>query len=453
LNFVVAGSTNRRAIRWLQGQLPELVASGAISSENAQAIERHYKIAEGRSNLGFVLLAAVGSALIGAGIILLIAHNWDELNRASRSTIAFLPLIVVQVLGVFVLMCRNESQASRESVAVLNIAAVGATISLISQTYQLQGTFASFMCVWLLLSIPIVYIFRAAFGCVACIIGTVVWLVAESSWSFSKPAQLYFWLFLLALLPYVVLAFLRNRFGWQAAVLSICMLLASAVGLGFTAELTQANIGGIAFSGLFAGTYLLGMKLFRDASSQRLPPIALFGGIGVGVTVIVLSFQSRWQLGPAASWALSGANRGIGIAIQLFFPAAAILVLAWDLLGRKRIAFSLAAGVMPLVAVVAWLIANLASAGQGGHQAAYSAAAALVIDIFALVLGVELLARGVRANSLARANFGLLVIAALAVARFFDSDLSFVARGMGFIVVGAGFLIANVIFFRRKIAA
>jgi hypothetical protein len=59
LNPAVAGSTNRRAVRWLRGQLPELVAAGAISSENARAIERHYESVKGRTNFGFVILVKV----------------------------------------------------------------------------------------------------------------------------------------------------------------------------------------------------------------------------------------------------------------------------------------------------------------------------------------------------------------------------------------------------------
>ena len=35
----MANPINRRAVRWLRGQLPELVAAGAIRSENARAIE------------------------------------------------------------------------------------------------------------------------------------------------------------------------------------------------------------------------------------------------------------------------------------------------------------------------------------------------------------------------------------------------------------------------------
>ena len=55
------------------------------------------------------------------------------------------------------------------------------------------------------------------------------------------------------------------------------------------------------------------------------------------------------------------------------------------------------------------------------------------------------------ATFLAAGAVCLLVIAALAIARFFDSDLGFVTRGLGFIVVGAGFLVANVIFFKKRV--
>ena len=79
-------------------------------------------------------------------------------------------------------------------------------------------------------------------------------------------------------------------------------------------------------------------------------------------------------------------------------------------------------------------------------------AAILLLDAYALALGVELIARGLRAESITRANFGLLVIAALAVARFFDSDLTFVVRAVGFIVIGLGFLGTNLMLFRRRSA-
>src|SRR5437773_6949817 len=111
----MAGIRNRRAIRWLQSQLPELIASGVITSDAARAIDRHYQQDQPRSNFAFALLAALGSALVAAGIILLIAHNWDELSRATRTAIAFLPLLIAEALVVFTLMRRNESRPWREA--------------------------------------------------------------------------------------------------------------------------------------------------------------------------------------------------------------------------------------------------------------------------------------------------------------------------------------------------
>ena len=196
------GSINRGAVRWLRGQLPELVASDVITSESARTIELHYESTEPRSGLGFILLAIVGSALIGAGIILLIAHNWDQLNRATRSVIAFLPLITAQILCLFVLARRNESQAWRESVAIFDVAAVGTAIALISQTYQIQGSFADFMCIWLLLSIPIVYVLRTTVGAVAYLIGTVVWVFAKwGAWSMRYAKPNLFWFLGLLVIP------------------------------------------------------------------------------------------------------------------------------------------------------------------------------------------------------------------------------------------------------------
>lgn len=445
----MAGSTNRRAARWLRTQLPGLVAGGAITSENAAAIERYYGAEESASrNLGFVLLAIIGSALVASGIILLIAHNWDELSRPLRTFIAFLPLVAAQALAIFVLLRRDGSRPWRESVAIFDVAAVATAISLVSQTYQIQGSFADFMFVWLLLSLPIVYLFRTTVGAVVYIIGSVVWLCAETGWYHGQFEQFLFWLFLLAIVPYYVVLFRRDRFAGQTTALSIVLVAAIGIGLGYTAEYTRANVGTIAFAGFVTSVYLCGIEFFP--SEGRLSAVALLGGLGVGVVAIVLSFEELWHFGGTYSWTLQGGSRAIGIAIQLFFPITALAVLIWNYVRRNRVMFSIAAGTLPLVAVLAWIIASQAEAGQREIDNPYALASAAVLNVYALALGVELIARGIRANSMARANFGLLVIVALALARFFDSDLSFLGRGLGFIAVGVGFLVANVVLFKRR---
>jgi uncharacterized membrane protein len=442
LNLAMAGSTDRRAVRWLRGQLPELVAAGAISSENARAIERHYESVKPRANFGFVTLATVGAALVGAGIILLIAHNWDELSRATRTVIAFLPLLIAQALVVFVLMRRNESRPWREAVAIFDVAAVATAISLISQTYQIQGSFADFMRVWLLLSIPIVYLLRTTLGAVVYVIGTVVWLF--SRWGFfSREANpMLFWVLLLLVVPYFLIRFRNDRDSRETATLAIALTLASVFGLGATAEFAKADVGGIAFAGFFAAIYLCGIKFF-PRTDERLHIVALLGGIGIGITAIVLSFESTWHMRRDLAWGQHSAAANVALALELLFPIAALCLAAPDLF-RRRWQFSLTAAALPIIAAIAWGIANRCDC---------SFEASALLNAYALLLGIDFLARGIRTKSIARANFGLLLIAALAISRFFDSDLSFVTRGVGFIVVGAGFLIANILLFRKRATA
>jgi len=46
-------------------------------------------------------------------------------------------------------------------------------------------------------------------------------------------------------------------------------------------------------------------------------------------------------------------------------------------------------------------------------------------------------------NHLGILNFGMLIITALITARFFDTDFSFVFRGLLFVFVGLGFFAVN----------
>ena len=450
----MAGSTNRRGVRWLRGQLPELVAAGVISSENAGAIERHYSSVESRTNFGVVILASVGAALVGAGIILLIAHNWDDLSRAARIVIAFIPLLIAQALVVFTLMRRSESRPWREAVAIFDVAAVATAISLISQTYQIQGSFADFMRVWLLLSLPIVYLLRTTLGACVYLIGTIVWLFAHEIGIFVRsPDPMFFWVLFLLIVPYFLLRFLEDRGSRETAALAIVMPIALAFGLGFTAGFAKTDLGAVAFAGLMTAIYLCGIKFF-PRTDERLHIVALLGGIGIGVTAIVLTFESSWHMGREFFWGTHSFDGTIAIALEFLFPIVAVCLAGLDLF-RRRVEFSLAAAVFPILTVVALGIANLCSpsGAESVHKTNCSFTAAAIINCYALWLGIDILTRGIRSDSIARANFGLILIAALAISRFFDSELSFVTRGLGFIVVGAGFLVANILLFKKRAAA
>jgi hypothetical protein len=435
-------SSDRRGARWLRGELPSLISSGAISQENARSIEEHYARQESASRgFGFVLLATIGAALVAAGIVLLIAHNWDEFSRPLRSVIAFLPLISAQALSAFVLLRRDQSKPWRECAAIFNVAGIGTAIALVSQTYQIHGSLADFIVVWLVLSIPLVYLMRTTMGAVAFLIGCAWWFFNQEIWGRATNPFLG-WVLLALVVPYFASVYRRDPGSRETAGLAIGIAIVAGIALGFTAGFTKSNLGVLAFAGLFTAVYISGIEFFPLYRSGRLHPLTLLGGLAIGVMTIVLTFEELWRHQVGFSWP-SDVAQIIGVAIELCFPLAAIALAGWSLL-RRRAHFSVLAAAFPIFVGVGWLLAN------GYGSTGWTLAVTILLDVYALGLGVELIARGMKANSVARANFGLGVIAALAIARFFDSDLSFVARAIGFIVIGLGFLLTNFLLFKKR---
>jgi uncharacterized membrane protein len=104
-------SADRSGIRWLLAELPQLVVKGLLTGEATEKLRAHYLAdAPGdRRNFGFLLSATLGSLLVGGGVVLLVAHNWDFLSRPVRCGVAFAPVVCSQALAIFVLLRRNES--------------------------------------------------------------------------------------------------------------------------------------------------------------------------------------------------------------------------------------------------------------------------------------------------------------------------------------------------------
>jgi hypothetical protein len=256
-------------------------------------------------------------------------------------------------------------------------------------------------------------------------------------------------LLLLLVVPYFAMVYRRDRDSRETTAFAIILAIVGAIGIGYTAEFTKANLGVLALAGFFSAIYICGIEFFRAPEGDRLHPLAWLAGVAIGVTTIVLTFQEMWTHSntPVPPPDLA---RGVGMAIELLFPIIAILLAVWSFV-RGKIHFSVLAAALPIVAGADWLIAHLCWPEQvTWSRSRCDLTAAILFDVYALALGVELIARGLRADSMTRANFGLLLIAALAVARFFDSDLSFVTRATGFIVIGLGFLFTNLVLFRKR---
>ena len=443
-------SADRSGIRWLLAELPELVASGTLTAEHAEALRQHYaaEVPTESRRIGFVLSAILGSLLVGAGIILLVARNWDFLSRPVRCALALTPLVLSQALAIFVLLRRDGSAPWRETAAILNVTAIGTAIALVSQTYQIQGDFARFILVWMLLALPVVYLFRTSVGLAIYFVGATVWVLSSKGDAFlgGSPNDLWAWVLLLLGVPASVARWRENRNGYGTLLTMTALAVATACSLGQTDEIGAQSFWRCSFAGFWTVVYLIGAVPFKDWRATRPHPFVAAGWIGILSLAIFLSFQDRWR---TQRWqnAVDLIPRHypdiLAAGIQIAWVLAALLFAAYAL-WRDRSRVNLAPAAFAPVAIVAWGVAK-----RTGNELVPS----LVLNFFILILGLFTLLRGIRAGRVYEANLGMLIIAVLAIARFFDSDFEFVVRGIAFIVIGLGFLVTNLVVLKRKARA
>jgi uncharacterized membrane protein len=183
--------------------LEELVENQIISKNTAQDIQAYYqsKKTSPQKRL-FIVFGILGAILIGLGINLIIAHNWDDFSRPVKAFFAFLPLVLGQLACLYVILKKYESTAWREGSSAFLFFAVGASISLISQIYNIPGDLSSFLLTWAFLTLPLIYVMNSSITSLLFIAG-ITWYACETEyWSYPKEEAWFYWGLLLAALPH-----------------------------------------------------------------------------------------------------------------------------------------------------------------------------------------------------------------------------------------------------------
>lgn len=118
--------------------------------------------AEQSGNKFVVAIAVFGASVLVAGVLLLIASNWNSLGKLPQLGLALLLPILPLTLAYYL----SEVKRSRSIlVAVANIAGIGligGAISLIGQIYNLESGYVTLLWLWTILSLPFVFVLRRA---------------------------------------------------------------------------------------------------------------------------------------------------------------------------------------------------------------------------------------------------------------------------------------------------
>lgn len=422
----------------LEKELPVLVDAGIISRDSAEKIRDFYKKEypdAGNSRL-FAVFGIIGAILVGLGIILIIAHNWDELSRTTKSFFAFLPLLTGQAFCFYALIKKPGSAAWKESASVFLFFAVGTSISLVGQVYNIPGDFTSFILTWMALCVPLVYIMRSSLASVLYIVGITGYAWHTGYMEYPSEQPYLFWLMLAVVLPHYFLL-MKKRAASNFAIFHHWVVPLSVVVVLGTVAQHYEELMFVAYFSLFGLIYSLGSyKKLRDLRLFA-NGLLVLGSLASVVLLIALSFE----------WAWIEMNRETFSTVAFmwspeFVSAIALYILAggaaWFRRKEKEFNFDLKEWGFAVFPVIFFL-------GFG-----FPSITVVLVNGLVFVMGITTINKGIKSNHLGILNYGLLIISALVISRFFDADISFVVRGLLFVAVGFGFFIANVRLLKKR---
>ncbi|HSR87688.1 MAG TPA: DUF2157 domain-containing protein [Pontiella sp.] len=426
--------------QWLMKELPYLEKAGILSSESAGQIRSYYETStQSGVHWAIIAFAVLGSLLIGSGIILLFAHNWEDLTRPTRAVLSFCPLMIGSVLCLLALR-RNSGVALRESSGIFQCLAVGASIALIGQTYHIPGNAPAFLLTWSLLILPLMFLLRAT-GAYLIYLALICGWIGAAQEDYGQAAA--FWLLALPAVVRLIQLFRKDRHSPEALTGFAGLLVTCCISVGMVFERNVPGLWIVAYSALLSASGLLGLYLYGDREGWNNIP-KTFGVIGMAILAYIFTFQDLWQeigwgyVRTGWSYRTWGAWLDGGIT--------ACLLAGWILLAikafRRDSIESVTLSVFPAIAILCFVFGSLAEETDMVNALAFNA--------FMLFLGIMYIVMGCRNIRLRQLNGGMAILSLLLVTRFFDAEFGYLARGVVFIVLGSSFLGVNFIMIRRK---
>ncbi|MGQ2983544.1 DUF2157 domain-containing protein [Flavobacterium sp.] len=415
-------------MRTILKELPELVANDVITSDTAQDIESYYAskaLPQGSSLL--TIFGVIGAVLTGLGIILIFAHNWDTFSRSIKTMLALLPLVVFQGLVAFTIITKKDARW-KEPAGVLLFFAVGASIALVAQIYNIPGNLAGYLFTWIVLCLPLVYILRSNALALLHIVFTT-WYAGECGLGTTDRPWMYLF-FMTAFIPFYIERHKSQPIGGITSFFNLALPASATFALAmFLDDAYRFNVAiYIAFFGML---YSIGLLPAVQRHSARANGFMLVSRLGILAILLAVSFRWYWEIDMGGrSISLYTLPAGIAfLAMGLY-----LAITKTDALKRAD-PFLWSVFLFPAIYFVGFL---------------HPMAAAVLSNILVLTLGIMVIRRAAMRFDLPSLNFGLIIVSALIICRFFDTDMSFAIRGLLFVAVGAGFFFANYLLIRKK---
>jgi uncharacterized membrane protein len=389
----------------LQTEVTGWRAAGIISSDQARRILGLYVAGPGSSTSGaaggrlITALGILGSILVGVGVILAFAANWDGIAREAKIALVLVATLTAYGAGYWLRYARDYDRIGL-ALILLGTLLYGSAIHLIAQAYHVPVDDPDLMALWFLGVIPLAY---ATGSQAITALSLVLFLSALGfrlqDWIEEGAREVGF-VFISAFAIFGVMGLMLNGLGRLQSLW----------------RFTRVHSGTFQVIGLvtaLGAIYLLGFRHPYEDYAAGSPPGALdHNSVAYWVAMSLAGAIALVGAAPATGRILRPGKRDVGTAIEAVGPLALLV---------------------PLI-----IVTSLPVGGEVAYPIAFNLI--LLVAIFALLTAGYLTGRE------SFVNVGLVFFSIDAITRYFVFswdllDRSFVFIGAGLILLVGGYLL------------
>lgn len=184
--------SQKKNIAWLHRQLPLWLENKLLSEAQAESLVNFYP-APGNQNWSRLIFSSIGAILMGLGIILFFAYNWQDMHRLLKLLIIFLAF---GLTNAGALWFHDKNRPAAEGLAILGILLFGAAIWLLSQIYHIDEHYPNAFLLWGFAALAMGWARQSKLQCLAALTLLGTWACLEMI-DFNRPTHIAPWLILL----------------------------------------------------------------------------------------------------------------------------------------------------------------------------------------------------------------------------------------------------------------
>ncbi|MDR2904498.1 MAG: DUF2157 domain-containing protein [Helicobacteraceae bacterium] len=417
----------KKHLEWLENELPHWVAGDLISEDQAAKIRARYPAEQKRGDMASTILTGFGAVMVALGIIAVFAYNWHELSRAAKGFVAFAILLAAQYLAFFARVKKPDDRALNEGAGAFLPIAFAASFGIVAQTYNLGGDLVRFAMICIGFTLPVLFLTSSKTASAVFLFAITLVVIAltpqvvdpyfdRAQRDYSAELFVAYIFFAIWLVWYVRL-FLADRHSPTTRLFNTLLMLSLiCIGNSFAYLIWRGIDSAFLFNATLFATFWIVHVLFYPA--EKRPQFKTVEEIAkASIAIMLLSFA---LYSPHTRYELPS--------FYMFFIAPYLILLGFSYkkLIRERL-YELIVPIAPLI----FLFYCAAQIPIGAEA------------IFTLVCAVSSLAfivGGAKQLNLTLANQGGAWLAILILIKFFQTNLSFLTKGVGFIIIGAGFI-------------